>query len=141
MGVGNELNGDDAAGLYALRILKQSGLPPDRFLLLETGLAPENFTAPILRFSPDWVLALDAARLGFAPGQVAWIEPEEIEGSSAATHGLPLSMVGKYLISETGCRFNLLGIQVEQTEFDLPLSAEVEQAAHRLGKALGKLLL
>jgi hydrogenase 3 maturation protease len=140
LGVGNELNGDDAAGLLALHDLKQIGLPPDRFLLLETGSAPENFTAPIIRFAPDWVLALDAARLGFAPGQIAWIELDEIAGASAATHGLPLAMVGRYLTAETGCQLNILGMQVAQTGFDQPVSPEVSRAARRLGKALGQLL-
>ncbi len=141
IGIGNETNGDDGVGLWILRELKRSGLPPDRFFLVEAGLAPENFSGPIIRFRPDWVLAIDAARLGYAPGRIAWIEMDEIEGASAATHGLPLAMLGKYLVAQTGCRFNLLGIQVEQTGFDQPLSPVVHRAGARLAKSLKQLLL
>jgi hydrogenase 3 maturation protease len=129
LGVGNELNGDDGAGLSAVRALKQTGLSSDRFLLLETGPAPENFTGPVTRFAPDWVLAIDAARMEAPAGHIQPIALDEIEGVSAATHGLPLSIVGRYLIAQTGCKFSILGLQVEQTEFGQPLSPAVRRPA------------
>jgi hydrogenase 3 maturation protease len=139
LGVGNELNGDDVAGLFVLRSLQEAqskGLLPDTWLLLEGGTAPENFTAPIHRFRPDWLLVVDAAQIGCRPGQIAYIGLDEVDGASAFTHGLPLSLIGQYLIGETGCRFGLLGIQVEQTGFGLPPSQAVLRAVGRLAAAL-----
>lgn len=140
LGVGNELNGDDAAGLQALRTLKRAGLPADRVRLLETGPAPENFTGPVTRFAPDWVIAIDAARMDLPAGRIELIQLAEIGGASAATHGLPLSVVGQYLIAETGCTMSILGIQVEQTEFGQPLTPAVKRAAARLAKFLAEIL-
>jgi hydrogenase 3 maturation protease len=140
LGVGNELNGDDGAGLLAVRVIKRTGLPSDRFLLLETGPAPENFTGPVTRFAPDWVLAIDAARMEAPAGHIEPIELDEIAGASAATHGLPLSIVGRYLGAQTGCKVSILGIQVEQTEFGQPLSPAVRRAALQLGKFLAKFM-
>lgn len=135
LGVGNELNGDDAAGVLVLRLLLQQQ-PPEHCLLLETGPAPENFTAPIIRFAPDWVLVVDAAHMQARPGQIAYVGQEAVDGMSAFTHGLPLSMLGKYLAAETGCVFGLLGIQTLQTGFGAPLCAAVERAVRRLAQAL-----
>ena len=139
LGVGNELNGDDVAGLRVVRFLKQINIPAEICLLLETGPSPENFTAPVTRFAPDWVLVVDAARMQAQPGRIAYAGLAEVAGVSAFTHGLPLSMLGEYLVAETGCQFGLLGIQVVQTGFGVPLSAAVERAAGRLGRELAAL--
>jgi hydrogenase 3 maturation protease len=140
LGVGNELNGDDGVGLAAARALKKYISEDDRVLVLVTGPAPENFTSLVSRFYPDWVLVVDAARLEVAPGGIAWIELEEVREAGATTHGLPLSMLGRYLVAETGCRFSILGIQVAQTGFDRPMSPPVQRAALRVARALSQIL-
>ncbi len=136
LGVGNELNGDDVAGLLVLRLLKQQNVSGEHCLLLEAGPSPENFTAPVIRFAPDWVLVVDAAQMQARPGQIAYAGLDAVAGVSAFAHGLPLSMLGEYLVAETGCQFGLLGIQVLETGFGAPLSPRVEQAARRLARAL-----
>ncbi len=140
LGVGNELDGDDAVGLVAIRALKKFLSDDPRVLVLETGPAPENFTSPVTRFHPDWVVVVDAARLGDAAGRIAWIELAQVGDAGAATHGLPLSMLGRYLVAETGCRFSLLGIQVAQMGFDQPISPPVQRAAMRVARALSQIL-
>jgi len=140
LGVGNELNGDDAAGLLVLRFLKQRRTDLQHCLLIEAGPSPENFTAPVIRFEPDWVLVVDAAWMQTRPGRIIYAGLDEVAGVSAFTHGLPLSMLGKYLLAETGCQFGLLGIQAAETGFGAPLSAAVERATRRLGLALAALI-
>jgi hydrogenase 3 maturation protease len=135
IGVGSELNGDDAAGLLVVRLLGQHRLP-ETCLVLETGPAPENFTALVVRFAPDWVLVVDAAQLGAQPGRIAYVGSDEVAGVSAFTHGLPLALLGRYLAAETGCQFGLLGIQALDTGFGAPLSAAVQSAARRLARAV-----
>ncbi len=140
VGVGNELAGDDAAGLVVARALQKYALDDQRVLVLETGPAPENFTSSITRFRPDWVLVVDAARLNGSPGQITWLELAEVSAAGAATHGLPLTMFGRYLVSETSCNFSILGIQVAHTGFDQPVSLPVQRAALRVANALSRIL-
>jgi hydrogenase 3 maturation protease len=141
LGVGNELNGDDAAGIIAVRILQQEGLAESQFLLLETGPSPENFTSPVNRFGPDWVIFIDAARMNQKPGQIVCFGMEDIEGASAFTHGLPLSLVGNFLVQESGCLVSLVGIQLDQTRFDSEPGRPVRAAAERVAEFLGDLLI
>lgn len=140
VGVGNELAGDDAAGLVAVRALQQYPVDHQRVLILETGPAPENFTAAITRFKPDGVLVVDAARLNYSPGQITWLELAEVSAAGAATHGLPLTMFGRYLVAETNCKFSILGIQIDQTGFDRPVSLPVQRGALRVASALSRVL-
>ncbi len=128
VGVGNELNGDDAAGVEVVRRVTAQRPPPPWLLLLEAGLAPENFGGPLRRFAPDLVVVVDAAWLDEPPGSVAWLDWQEADGLSASTHSLPLSMLGAYLVHELGCRVALLGIQPAQLEFGQPLSPAVDVA-------------
>ncbi len=133
IGIGNELNGDDAAGILAVRAL--SNIVRDRefvdhsrptvFLTIEAGIAPEAFTGPLRRFQPDLVILIDAAELGEAPGTIRWFDWSEVEGMSASTHTLPPSVLARYLTNEFGCHVKLIGIQPRQLEFDQEVSEEV----------------
>jgi len=152
VGVGQELRGDDAAGILAIRRLQQRIVPagdPDSDLiqvssqrtertagsgqkmrssapfLFEAGSLPEAAAGPLRRFGPDWVILLDAAEMGKAPGSVCWIEPDQIDGISGSTHAFPMSGFCQYLISELSCRVSIVGIQPKHLDFDTPISDEV----------------
>lgn len=140
MGIGNELNGDDAAGVQVIRRLRQRLAESPQRLLLEAGLAPESFSGPLRRFQPDLVLWIDAAEMGAAPGTVAWLQPDEMDGFSASTHTLPPSVLAGYLTQELACSVGLLGIQVQQVEFDQPLSPAVQHAVEQLADSLAVVL-
>lgn len=151
MGVGNELNGDDAVGVLAARKLKSiqtkienttKGVQPDalQVLILEAGAAPEAFTGPLRRFKPDLVLMIDAAHLDEPPGNTAWFDWQDTDGLSASTHTLPPSVLAKFLTQELNCRMVLLGIQPEHLEFDSPVSAAADEAVERVVNLLSDLL-
>lgn len=131
MGVGNEQRGDDVAGVLVARALSHSQISED-VVVIEAGLAPENATAALRRFAPDLVLLVDAAEMGEAPGTVRWVEAAEIEGMSASTHTLPLSMLADYLRLELGCEVVLLGIQPASMEYGVPVSDEVSRAVEQI---------
>jgi hydrogenase 3 maturation protease len=97
----------------------------DRFLILEAGQAPENSTGALRSYNPDLILFLDAADMGEAPGAVQWVPEGEIEGMSASTHSLPLSMLARYLRLELGCKIALLGIQPCANEIGEAVSEKV----------------
>jgi hydrogenase 3 maturation protease len=139
LGVGNELRGDDAAGVFTVRNLQQKGLASSQFLLLDTGPSPENFTSPVVKFSPDWIIMIDAARLNYRPGRIACFSMDEVGGVGAFTHGLPLSMIGEYLVETTHCVFSLLGIQLAHSEFGQAPVPEILRAVNRLSLEIGNI--
>jgi hydrogenase 3 maturation protease len=142
VGIGNELNGDDAAGVLAARKIsiimrKRETDEPSRFpvfLAVEAGPAPEAFTGPLRRFRPDLVILIDAAELGEPPGAVQWLDWTMAEGMSASTHTLPPSLFAQFLVRELGCQVVLAGIQPKQLEFEREVSGEVMEAVDRVAE-------
>jgi hydrogenase 3 maturation protease len=99
---------------------------------MDGGHAPENATGQLRRFEPEIVLLVDAADMGEHPGTVRLIDLDEIEGMSASTHSLPLSMLANYLVLELGCTVNLLGIQPKSNEVGELISPEVAGAVREV---------
>jgi hydrogenase maturation protease HycI len=126
LGIGNELNGDDAAGVLAARALRPAG--NHDLLVIEAGPAPENFTGTLRRFQPDVVLLVDAAELGEPPGSVAWVSWTAAGGWSGSTHTLPPTVLARFLVEELGCQVILVGIQPARLDFDAGLSEPVQNA-------------
>ncbi|MHC1739591.1 MAG: hydrogenase 3 maturation endopeptidase HyCI [Anaerolineaceae bacterium] len=128
VGVGNELNGDDAAGnQVAAKLMALSGLPA-HFFVINAGSLPENASGPLRRFKPGLVIFVDAANFGGEPGQIQWLDETKIGGMSASSHTLPLTVLGQFLASELDCKVEYLGIQPKQLEFDHELSPELSRA-------------
>ena len=141
LGVGNEIRSDDAAGVVASRALLQRDLPAeDGVLILEAGHAPENRTGELRRFNPDVVLIIDAANVGEQPGTIQFIPAKSIDGMSASTHSLPLSMLARYLQLDINCVVAFLGIQPDSNEVGGRVSPEVFAAVHELVDELDTLI-
>jgi len=83
-------------------------------LFLDGGSVPENHTGKLRLFQPELVLFVDAANLDEPPGAIQLIPLESIDGMSASSHSLPLSMLARYIIFEFGCQVEVLGIQPAQ---------------------------
>ncbi|MDI6643237.1 MAG: hydrogenase maturation peptidase HycI [Candidatus Hodarchaeaceae archaeon] len=135
VGVGSEMRGDDAAGIEAVRGLRE-GLKSPNVLLIEGGVAPENFTSQIRRFKPSHVIFIDAADFGAEPGQVVLAEPEAITGQSISTHTMPLSILAGYLREQTGAKVALLGIQPARAQLGAEMSEAVRDSIKRTEKIL-----
>ncbi len=137
MGVGNELNGDDGAGLWVVRGLKQALAPHERLLLLEAGSAPENFTGVLRRFGPNWVLWIDAADMNREAGAVGWIAWGDIaEAPQISTHTLSPALLGRYLGAELDCQMGIIGIQPASLRLGEGLTPEVRRGVRRLVRLL-----
>jgi hydrogenase 3 maturation protease len=141
LGVGNEVLGDDGIGVAIARELAPRVRGRQDCLVLETGTAPENFTAPVRRFRPDFVLLVDAAQLSAEAGAIAWLDWRQTDGLSASTHTLPASVVAQFLVEDLGCGVALLVIQPAQLEYGQPLSAAVRQAGDRVVDCLADVLM
>ena len=157
MGIGNELNGDDAAGVLAVRLLRSqieecaegqgrdfreegSSFITANALVIEAGLAPENFTGVLRRFQPDLIFLLDAAWMGQVPGTVAILDADQAGGFGASTHLQPLATLASYLRAELNCDIVLIGIQPSHLEFGVPVSTPVQQACADLAEELAEIM-
>lgn len=138
-GIGNDLRGDDRAGLEVVRRVCDAGgddWPYPQCLLVEAQNAPESHAGPMRRFAPDLVLFVDVAWLGLPPGSVRLIPWEETTGLSASTHTFPLHLLARYLHREAGCDVLLLGIQPQSLELGEALSSPVQLATDDVAEGL-----
>jgi hydrogenase 3 maturation protease len=136
VGVGQELLGDDAAGLAVCQRLQELAGDRPSVLIIPAGPAPENCTAQLRRFAPDWVVLVDAARMEAAPGTVRWIPWEAAEADGGSTHTLPLRLLSEYLSTSMGCRVSLVGIQPAEIALGAPLSPPVREAVESVAQEL-----
>lgn len=119
----------------AVREILETGPVSDSFLPLEGGPAPENITATLRKFQPELVIFLDAAHMDEAPGTIRWIELNTIDGMSASSHSLPLSVLAEFIELEFNCPVLVLGIQPAQNEVGETLSDPVRQAVTEIVEA------
>jgi hydrogenase 3 maturation protease len=136
LGIGQELRGDDAAGVEVVRRLKYRLGDRPHVLLIDAGPAPEAFTGPIRKFQPQVVFMIDAALMGLQPGQWREVDWRDTSNYSGSTHTLPLNILGEFLESETGCQVRLLGIQPQANDLGDELSRVVDRAIDEVVQAL-----
>ena len=134
VGIGNPLRNDDVAGLLVARELlqRECAADADHLLVIQAGHAPENVTSELRNFHPKLIILVDAAEMRARPGEICWVPIQSIEGLSASTHSLPLSMLARYLTLELGCAFVLIGIQPQSIEFGEIVSPEIVTAVHQI---------
>ena len=132
VGVGSELNGDDAAGLWVARGLQELPQAWPHFAVIDAGTMPESSAGSLRKFKPDLVILVDAADFGGSPGEIRWLDSASIGGFSASTHSFPLSMIAGYLQQELNCEVALLGIQPAALEFAAPLTEKVQDAVDEI---------
>jgi len=84
---------------------------------------------------------IDAAFLGFKPGEARLVYAEKMGDFSAiTTHLLPLRIFCDYVKQATRAKIALLLIEPKSTEFCEGLTAEVQAVAEQLTKVLLGLL-
>ncbi len=143
LGIGNELNGDDAAGvLMARELMKHYADQPQRsnLVIYDCGTLPENFSGPLRKFRPDLILMLDAGSFGGKPGDLLLASSEESEGMSFSTHSLPPSVFADFLINELNCVVQLLLVQAENIDFCDPLNSQIEKTIRETVPALAEII-
>ena len=130
MGIGNELRGDDAAGIAVIRKLNQERTITEQgsVFLVEGGNAPENHTGPLRRFSPHVVLLIDMAQMNQEPGSICWLPWQETSGLSASSHTMPPYVLASFLTADMQCDVALIGIQPFDTSLTTAMSTAVQTA-------------
>lgn len=137
VGIGSDLRGDDSVGLVVARALLHHFHAND-LLVVDGGPAPENVTGQLRVFRPELVILIDAAHMDEPPGTIQWIPLDSIDGMSASSHSLPLSMLASYLTMELACDVAVLGIQPAQNELGSELTPPVQKAASEILMELRK---
>ncbi|MDI6884705.1 MAG: hydrogenase maturation peptidase HycI [Hadesarchaea archaeon] len=135
IGVGSKMRGDDAAGIEVVRGLRGRLKSPNT-LLIEGGVAPENFTSHIRRFKPSHVILIDATDFGAEPGEIVLAEPEAIKGQSISTHTMPLSILAGYIQEQMGAKIALLGIQPARAQMGAEMSEPVRDSIEKVRENL-----
>ena len=130
--MGNELMGDDGAGVWVGRHLDAAG--PWKVYNVQT--APENFLFLIADRGPAAVLVIDAMDFGAEPGMVALVEGERVTGQGPGTHGPSPAAFLELLAQVHPCPTAVLGIQPAQAEMAAPLCPQVAAAAEGVASAL-----
>jgi len=140
VGIGSGMRGDDAAGIEVLRRLRGRLRSPN-VLLIDGGVAPENFTSQIRRFRPSHIIFVDATEFGAKPGDVVIADPGAITGQSVSTHTIPLSALAGYLKEQTGADIILIGIQPSQIDMGAKISDVVKVSVSRVFEILTEKLI
>lgn len=142
VGIGRELNGDDAAGVTVARKLKAL-IEPARDLplrVIDAGAAPEDVTEALRSFAPDLVLLIDAAQMRKLPGTIRWLDWRDTIGLSTSTPTLPLYVIAESLVDEIHCEVAVIGIQPYDNSFGVPLSSDVRRAVNEVVSELQAIL-
>lgn len=143
MGIGNEMMGDDAAGVLLVRELKKI-VPPallgKRIHLFECSTTPENFTGAIGRAAPDLVLMIDSAEMGAPVGEVRVLDAATMGSMMHSTHTMPLSFLAGYIERTTGAKAVAVGIQAGHIMLDQPMSREVAASVKRSARLIAGIL-
>lgn len=137
--MGNELRGDDAAGVLVAQKLLRKKDKLHNVLILEGAHSPENFTGVIRRYQPHLLLIVDAGDFGAVPGEVSLLEPEDTLGGMG-THGISMGDFVRYLQQETECDAGILAIQVAGNEFGDPVCPHVMRAVQQVSNEIYKIL-
>lgn len=132
MCVGNRDGGDDAVGPYIADKLKEF---KHDFVVIDCGIIPENFTAEVKKYNPNFVVIIDAVEMNLKPGEIRMIKEEKISEMTVSTHGIPLSILMKYLRQYVN-RVILIGIQPAQMIGDI--TDIVLSSANKLIKLIEK---
>jgi len=132
LGIGNELRGDDAAGLLVARLLKRFN--NDRFEAVECGVSIETCIDYAFEKKPSHLLIVDAFP---EKGRLMVLDPEDLEAHApVSTHAIPLPLLLEALGKPVETSVKILGIGVESFEFGAAISNECLKTVEEVADAI-----
>ncbi len=135
IGIGNELRGDDGAGIALVRRISRNGYSPT--LLVYAN--PENYLRRIAAIPHRVRLWTDIVHFGGNPGDFRILSPEEIDRVAISTHNFSLTVLFRYLQESHPAREFLLGIQPRSTALGEPLTPEVQHIVDVLADFISRI--
>ena len=127
MCIGNREGGDDAIGPYIADKLKT--FENEDFSVIDCDIVPENYTSIVKRYKPKNLIIIDATKMSLSPGEIRIVPKEKIGSMHISTHGIPLSVLIKYLEPYVE-KIVLIGI--EPKIFSGKISSSVKKSGDKL---------
>lgn len=126
MGIGNDLNGDDAVGPYVAEALAAR---TKKISVINAGTQPDNFIGKLKTLKPSHLIFVDAAMVDGESGSIAPVPVESIDDICFNTHYLPFGRVVQRIIDKCGCKILVIGIKPDSMEPGDEISKSVKEAA------------
>jgi len=126
--MGNILKGDDGAGPLVFQQLKGKV----RADLIDAGTVPENYIQMIIKKSPQNLIIIDAVDFAAPAGTINIFRPEQLANLVVSTHTLSPRLFIDCVCRSIKVDVYFIGIQPAQTQFNAPVSSEVQKAVQRL---------
>lgn len=125
--LGNELRGDDGAGILFGNLIK--GKTPFELDVFNGLSSPENITRPVADSKPDTIIIVDAMDFGGHPGEINIALSDELSADTISTHGT-LGLLIEYLKIQTGAGIYILGFQSQSLTLGTGISPEISESVH-----------
>lgn len=127
VGLGNKARGDDVAGLLFTDILKsKSAFQNSKFVF--AGKNPENHLQEIINYNPDAVVFIDAANWGGTPGEIMFLNSDNISNYDFSTHAFSIKLIEKFILLNRKMDFHYIGIQTKSNQLGKDISEEVRKS-------------
>jgi hydrogenase 3 maturation protease len=135
------MRGDDGFGPMVYDLL--AARAGKNFLPLNGGELPENFTAKIKAFAPDYLLIADAAHTSDEDSScgLTVLGENDIGGAALSTHALPLDVMIKFIKQDLpDLQIFLNAAPAKNTAFGARPSPQIKTAAKEAAAAIINLL-
>ncbi|OGB69936.1 MAG: hypothetical protein A2Y94_08775 [Caldithrix sp. RBG_13_44_9] len=136
IGIGNELRGDDGAGIILVQRIQTSGYKNT----LIVGGTPENYLQKIITMPSESRLWIDAINWGSSAGGFKIFQKEEINHFAISTHNFSLTVITKFLNEFRPIPDFFLGIQPQNLALGEYLSTPVDHIVNELAGIITKQL-
>ncbi|PIV19047.1 MAG: hypothetical protein COS41_02305 [Elusimicrobia bacterium CG03_land_8_20_14_0_80_50_18] len=135
VGIGNELRGDDSAGIYTVK----KGMETYSEKFINAGMAIENHIFKITGRDENLVFIVDALSGNGETGQIKIATLDKLDSQGISTHSLSLKMINRFF-KEAGKKVYLAGIQASDTSIGACICPQVKKSADELAEFfIGKL--
>ncbi len=127
MCIGNKDGGDDSVGPYIADQLKKE--KNKDIFVIDAGTAPENYTGNVKKINPEILIIIDAIDMDLKPGDIRIVPRKKIGVMHVSTHGIPISVLVKYLEKYVK---KILIIGIQPKEMTGKLTKTVKKSAESL---------
>jgi len=124
VGIGNELRGDDGAGIYTAR----KGMKESAGKFIDAGMAIENHIFKITARDEKLVFIVDALSGNGETGEIKVIALDKLDSQGISTHSLSLKMIDQFF-KEAGQKVYLVGIQASDSSIGSKMCGKVRKSA------------
>jgi len=133
LAIGNELKGDDSAGIIVGRFVQ--GMCESEWIVFIAGMNPEAYIFKIIKEKPDLLVIVDATLMNKKPGEFYIVPLEKVAKElMVSTHRIPMDILIS-LLKEHCKRIYFIGVQPKTLEFGEP-SKEIIKSCQKIAKII-----